>query len=53
MQRVISLIIVKSILLLINNPKNSLHGDYISGHEHDELMIKLDGRQSVFFQTNV
>ena len=48
MQRVISLIIVKSILLLINNPENSLRGDYISGHEHDELMIKLDGRLSDF-----
>ena len=48
MQRVIFIIIVKSILLLMNIPKDSLCGDYISGHEHNELMIKLNGYLSEF-----
>ena len=48
MQRVIFIIIVKSILLLMNIPKDSLCGDYISGHEHDDHMIKVDGRLSEF-----
>ena len=48
MQRVIFLIIVKSILLLMNIPKDSLCGDYISGHKHDELMNKVDERLSEF-----
>ena len=48
MQHFLYLFIVKTLLLLIINPKELLQGGYICAHKHDEFIIKIDGQLSEF-----